>query len=149
MGRARFYADENVEMYLVPFIRERGYRIEYAPELGLSGREDTFHLQEARKRKSVLLTRDTDFLDDQRFPFHNLQDTAIVVIRIATGSEPLDYGYMITSLLDEVGASGNKSLFGLKIQILGHRIIFRARIGGSVRTDVIDVRTDEARDLFP
>jgi predicted nuclease of predicted toxin-antitoxin system len=79
-GKARFYADENVEAYLVKHIRNSGIRVEYANELGFNPRDDLFHLQEARRRKCILLTRDLDYLDHREFSFDLLKDTAVVIL---------------------------------------------------------------------
>lgn len=39
IGRTRLYADENIEVYLVDFIRGKGCKVDYAIELGFSPRE--------------------------------------------------------------------------------------------------------------
>jgi len=149
-AKVRFYADENVEQYLVDYIRNHGFHVDSAQELGLSPRDDTFHLQEARRRKCVLLTKDTDFLDHKRFPFQNLKDTAVVVLR--TEDKPqskLNYGYMLICLLEEIGASGNRNIQGLKVEVRGPKMILYARIGGRVKQDIVDIsRPREDRVLF-
>ncbi len=43
-GRCKFYADENIEEDLIEFIREKGYKVISAKELGLSGKNDKYHL---------------------------------------------------------------------------------------------------------
>jgi hypothetical protein len=53
--------------------KDQSYKVEYAQELGFASRDDSFHLQEARRRKSVLLTRDRDSLNHREFPFSNLK----------------------------------------------------------------------------
>ncbi len=115
-GKVRFYADENIEAYLVDHIRNSGYKVEYGNDLGFNPRDDQFHFQEARRRKCILLTRDDDFLDHKKFPFSNLKDTAIVVLRSEVrGRANLNFGYMLVSLFDDIAASGNKNLYGLKL----------------------------------
>jgi predicted nuclease of predicted toxin-antitoxin system len=139
-GKTRFYADENIEQYLIDYIRDQGFRVDSATELGLSPRDDKFHLQEARHRKAILLTKDTDFLDHRRFAFHNLKDTGIVILRTKDNPENrLNYGYMLVCLLDEVGTSGTQNLSGLKIEIKGPKIIIHARVDGQIKQDTIDV----------
>jgi predicted nuclease of predicted toxin-antitoxin system len=56
-------------MTLADILRDEGFHVECANELGYQPRDDTFHLQEARRRKSVLLTHDLDFLDHGKIPF--------------------------------------------------------------------------------
>ena len=149
-GKVRFYADENIEDYLVDHIRDQGFHVEYARELGLCTRDDAFHLQEARRRKCILLTRDTDFLDHAKFPFHNLKDTAIVILRTEDKPEgKLNLGYMLVCLFEEIGASGNRNLYGLKIEIRGPRMILYARVDGRIKHDVVDISQPyEDRELF-
>jgi len=84
-GKTRFYADENVELDLVDYFQSRGYRVESAHKLGLLSRDDHFHLQEAKRRKVVLLTRDVDFLNHREFPFRDLKNAAIVIMRTPFG----------------------------------------------------------------
>jgi predicted nuclease of predicted toxin-antitoxin system len=150
LGRVRFYADENIEQYLVDYIRDQGFHVDSAQELALSPRDDTFHLQEARRRKCVLLTKDTDFLNHSKFPFQNLKDTAIVILRTEDVPETkLNYGYMLICLLEEIGGSGNQNVLGLKVEIRGPRMILYARIDGKIKQDVVDVsQPREDRALF-
>jgi hypothetical protein len=138
-GRARFYADEHVEQELIDFIRVEGYRVFSAKELRLSPRDDRFHLQEARRRKCILLTRDQGFLNTRRFPFTNLTDTALVVLHTqARRSETNAFGYLLTNLLKEVADSGRQNVAGMKIEIKGPKMTLHARIRGRIRREIID-----------
>lgn len=150
IGRARFYADENISQYLIDHIRSKGLRVISAKEEGLSPRDDVFHIEEARRRKCILLTRDSDFLDHRKFPFQKLKDTAIVILRTENKrNDRLNFGYMLLCLFDEIGASGNRNLQGLKIEIKGPKIIFHARVGGRIKRDVVDISEPfEDRGLF-
>lgn len=148
--RARFYADENVEQDLILYIRNQGFRVESAQELGLCPRDDAFHLQEAARRKCILLTRDADFLDHRRFPFHKLRNTAVIVIRTEPNCKNrLHYGCALVCLLDEVALSGNANLHGLKIEIRGARMVFHAEIDGEIQRDEVDIlKPLPTRSLF-
>lgn len=149
-GRVRFYVDENVESYLIEHIRHQGFRVISALELGLFPRDDKFHLQEARRRGCILLTRDTDFLNDTTFPFHYLKKAGIVVLRTDnTSGDGMNFGYALVCLLEEIGASGNQNLHGLKIEIKGPKMIVRAQTRGQVREDVVDISGPlNDRELF-
>jgi predicted nuclease of predicted toxin-antitoxin system len=149
-GKARFYADENVEAYLVKHIRNSGIRVEYANELGFNPRDDLFHLQEARRRKCILLTRDLDYLDHREFSFDLLKDTAVVILRTEKrGRNDLSFGYALVSLFDVIAASGRQNLAGLKIELKGPKIIFHANIGGQIKVDEIDIsKRDYGKLLF-
>jgi predicted nuclease of predicted toxin-antitoxin system len=148
-GKAKFYADENVEAYLVEHIRRNGFKVVCANELGFSPRDDGFHLQEARRRKYILLTKDNDFLDHRIFPFHELKDTAIVILRTENkGSHDWSFGYMLVSLFD-LAASGNKNLHGLKVELKGPKTLFYANVDGKIKSDEIDIsRGGYEKDLF-
>jgi len=150
LQKARFYADENIEDYLIAYIRNQGYHVDSARELGFSSRDDLFQFQEAKRRKCLLITKDTDFLDHKRFPFHNLNNTAIVILR--TEDKPhsqLNFGYMLVCFFDEVCKSGNQNLFGLKIEIRGPKMIFHARIRSKIKHDMVDISKGlENRPLF-
>ncbi len=140
MHRAKLYADENIETNLVRHLRSQGVAVDYAVELGFNPREDEFHFQEARRRKAILLTKDIDFLDNNRFPYRNMKDTAIVVLRTEKGyTATLDFGYALVALLDHIVASGTKNLTGLKMEIKGPKIVFHALVNGKVKRDEIDI----------
>jgi predicted nuclease of predicted toxin-antitoxin system len=140
MHRAKLYADENIETNLVRHLRSQGVAIDYAVELGFNPRDDEFRFQEARRRKAILLTKDIDFLDNNRFPYLNMKDTAIVILRTEMGyTATLEFGYALVALLDYVVASGRKNLAGLKMEIKGSRIVFHALINGKVKHDEIDI----------
>lgn len=149
-GKAQFYADENIEETLVDYMRQKGYRVTTAREAGFAGRDDEFHLQEARRRKAFLFTKNSDFLNHCRFPFHDLTDTAVVILR--TEDKPggeLNLGYMMLSLFDEIAASGRSNLAGMKIELKGPMLTFHARIDGQVKQDTVDMREQQRdRALF-
>ena len=130
-GKTRFYADENIPANIVNYLRAKGFHVDYSVELGFHPRDDKFHLQQAKKRKCALLTNDKDFLDDGEFPFHDLKDTSIIILRsdVRTKEKHI-YGFMLCALIDEIGSSGNKNLTGLKLELIGPRVRVHARIKG-------------------
>ncbi|NQT04001.1 MAG: DUF5615 family PIN-like protein [Planctomycetes bacterium] len=148
--KTRFYADENIPTNVIEYLRHHGFHVDSAIDLGYSSRDDKFQLQEARRRKSVLLTRDKDFMDHKRFPFHNLKDTAVVILRtLEKSGKSINFGFMLSGLIDQIGISGNKNINGLKIELLGPRIKFHARLKGAIKTDEIDISQEiEDRNLF-
>jgi predicted nuclease of predicted toxin-antitoxin system len=135
----KLYADENVESFLVAHLRNQGLDVEHATELGYKPRDDQFHLQEARRRNAVLITRDLDFLDNRKFPFFNLRDTAIIVFRTETNQLNLNVGYALVALLDWIAKGRITPIFGLKIEIKGPRFIFHAEIDGQIKRDELDI----------
>lgn len=140
MSKARIYADENIENYLIDHLRSQGVTVLSAQELGFVPRSDEFHLQEARRRKCILFSHDTDFLNNKRFPYQNHRDTAIVVFRTdLDNKEALNIGYALVALLDHIVSSGKHNLGGLKIEIRGPKIIFHGIHDGKVKKDEIDI----------
>jgi hypothetical protein len=149
-GKVKFYADSNVELPLVEFIRDEGFKVLYAPELGLGSRDDDFHLQEAQKRKCVLLTRDEDYLNNRKFPFSRLKETAIVVFCTRFEmSHIANFANAFNSLVREIGSSGNKNLYGAKIEIRGPKMVLQALVGGRILRGEVDTSKGEAKgELF-
>jgi Domain of unknown function (DUF5615) len=146
-GKCRFYADENIEPQLVELLRDEGFRVDTAAQLGFAPRDDKFHLQEAKRRKALLLTRDNDFLDHQRFPFSVLNDTGIIFVRTAPGAPADTFRASLAALVD-LGYSGNHNLHGTKVEIAGPILTFHARIGGRIMTDKADIRVPGEQELF-
>ena len=61
----------------------------------------------------------------------------------------MNFGYALVCLLEEIGASGNQNLHGLKIEIKGPKMIVRAQTRGQVREDVVDISGPlNDRELF-
>src|SRR2546427_8777126 len=81
-GRARFYADENVDHDLITWLRGRKFHVQSAQALGYKGRDDRFHLQEAARPKCVLLTDDRDYLDRSEEHTSELQSQSNLVCRL-------------------------------------------------------------------
>lgn len=150
LGKTRFFADENIDSAIVDYLRDKGYKVEFAAELGFKGKHDSFHLQEATRRKCALLTSDSDFLDNKRFPFHSIKKTTVIVLKTnsSSTSNP-SLGFAMMALEESVAKSGNKNLLGLKIEISGLRVVLHAEIAGRNRRDVIDVsKPSNTRLLF-
>ena len=146
--RTRFYADENVEEDLVKFLRAKGFHVDHAVELGFSSRDDAFHLQEARRRRGVLLSKDRHYLDHRRFPFQELKGTAIIVIKMGySGDSTINLGHMLVTLVELVGQSGKKNIQGLKMEINGPTTTLFARVDGRIVRSVVKVG-DQDRELF-
>jgi predicted nuclease of predicted toxin-antitoxin system len=66
----RLYADNNVEKEIVGYLRSSGFDVLWiaeAPELQKQ-KDDIFHYANARKLGRYLITRDSDFWNDQKHP---------------------------------------------------------------------------------
>lgn len=146
-GKCKFYADENIEESLIKFIRNKGYRVISAKELGYNGRNDEFHLQQAIKYKASLLSKDDDYLDNRKFSFDKLQKGSIIVILTKKDTNKIDnFGYSIISLLEEIGNSGNKNIQGLKFALQGSKITVQGRYKGRIMTDMTDISKPQQKE---
>jgi len=114
-GRVKFYADENVDMDFINYLRENfKINITSAIELGFSWRDDIFHFQEAKRQKRFLLTCDKDYLNHSRFPFNQM--FGVVILDIPP--EAPGIGWMAVAIQKEIVPSG-KNINHTKIVIHG------------------------------
>ncbi len=82
--KARFLVDESLGEAVARVLREDGWNVEFAQEIGLGGRSDEDLFGHAWKEGRVLLTHDHDFLDDRRFPPH--RNPGVIVLPGASGT---------------------------------------------------------------
>ena len=80
---AKFYSDEDVEPVIIEILRDLGFKVQTAREVGLVVRDDTDHIAYAFRHDRILLTKDKDYLDDRKHPNH--RNPGVVVLDI----EPL------------------------------------------------------------
>jgi predicted nuclease of predicted toxin-antitoxin system len=66
--KARFLVDENLGDAVADLLREYRCNVQSAKEASLLHRDDKEVFAYARKTRRVLLTHDSDFLDNRRFP---------------------------------------------------------------------------------
>ena len=66
--RAKFQLDESIDPLVAKVLREKGFNVRTAAEVGLSGHADEDHLATAKRDDRILLTHDEDFLNNRRFP---------------------------------------------------------------------------------
>ncbi|HWB27387.1 MAG TPA: DUF5615 family PIN-like protein [Chitinophagaceae bacterium] len=112
-GRAKLYADENIDSGLITSLKEE-YKINIisAEELGFKGRDDAFQFQQAYKLNRFLLTCDWDFLNHKNFPFNQM----IGVILLDIPKSFSEIGYIHHILTSEILPSGNE-IEGTKVVI--------------------------------
>src|SRR2546426_2477038 len=81
--KARFLVDENMDAETAPFLRGHGWNAKTVAEAGLRGHPDENVLALSHREDRVLLTHDSGFLDDERFPPH--RNPGIIVLPGAEG----------------------------------------------------------------
>jgi predicted nuclease of predicted toxin-antitoxin system len=87
-GKAKFLVDESLGREAAVFLRREGWNAKAVQEANLEGHSDEDVYAFAARENRILLTHDTDFLDDRRFPPN--RNPGIVVLPGASGeSEPL------------------------------------------------------------
>lgn len=66
--KTRFLIDEDVHPTVVEILKEAGYKAEHVSEVGLDGHPDENVLAYAKRKDRVVLTHDSDFLDERKHP---------------------------------------------------------------------------------
>ncbi len=72
----RFLLDENVPRTIFKLLRRKGFHAEYVPQ----GIDDRTVIKIAREKNLILITRDSDFADELRYPPNS--HPGIIVLRI-------------------------------------------------------------------
>lgn len=62
-NRLKFYLDENIEIAIAKQLMNRHIEVFTVRDLGLLGRDDIFHLNNATRMGCVLCTYDSDYLE--------------------------------------------------------------------------------------
>ena len=68
LKQTRFLADESVEVAVAVLLRRQRFNVGHTSEAGMRGHPDENSFPYAAREDRVLLTRDTDFLDNHAFP---------------------------------------------------------------------------------
>lgn len=85
-GKAKFYADHNVDYSIVLALRMKKYDVEAAKDIGAENQSDEYHFKRAFRTRRVLLTLDRGFLDNDRYPLS--QTRGLIVLSVDTSSIP-------------------------------------------------------------
>jgi|SRR5271166_2984638 len=97
--KAKLLIDENIGK-LAGILKDLGWNAVPAQEAALRGQPDENVFALAWRKKRVLITNDTDFLDDRLYPFHRCSGVLIV----PSPSENLDsFADAISSALPVIG----------------------------------------------
>jgi len=131
-SKARFLVDESVGIAVAKSLRASGYNVKYVEELGLRGRSDEDVFATAWKDRRIVITHDSDFLDNRRFPHH--RNPGVVIIRPGSQGED-DHGLMscLSKLTLLVGDQGD--------WLRGRKVEFTS-------CETLTITTREGRDRF-
>ena len=114
--KATFLLDEGVDPQYAELIRQRGHKAEHAADVGLSGHPDENILAYAQREDRILLTHDSDFLDNRQYP--PSRNPGIIILPQAARASALVTA--VEDLLDIVAVS--RDLWrSTKITITGDR----------------------------
>lgn len=69
--QCKFLLDENIRPEVADILQSKGLNVRDAEQEGLIGKDDSAVFQHARRTGRILLTHDTDYLDDRAFPEHS------------------------------------------------------------------------------
>ena len=83
--KARLLVDESLGPEVAHVLRSAGWNTKYVADVGLEGHSDEDVLAFAHRDDRVLLSHDTDFLDDRRFPPH--RNPGVVILPGGSGDE--------------------------------------------------------------
>ena len=72
----QFLLDENVPRSIYKLLKQKGYYVEYVPH----GVDDNTVIEIAKNKNLILITRDSDFADELRYPPNT--HPGIIVLRI-------------------------------------------------------------------
>lgn len=81
--KAKFIVDESVDAEVGEYLKEKGWNTKTVAEVGLTGHSDEDINAFSFKEKRVILTHDSDFLDDRRFPHNRIY--AVIVLPGGSG----------------------------------------------------------------
>jgi predicted nuclease of predicted toxin-antitoxin system len=82
--KTRFLVDESLGEAVTLVLREDGWNVKFALDVGLGGHSDEDLFAYAWKKDRVLLTHDHDFLDDRRFPPN--RNPGVIILPGASGT---------------------------------------------------------------
>ncbi|WP_208457694.1 DUF5615 family PIN-like protein [Burkholderia pyrrocinia] len=146
--KARFLVDENMGEAAAKLLRSVGCRVKFVGDVGLCGKSDEAVFAYAWKSRQIILTHDSDFLDDRAFPFH--RNPGVIVLPGAEGDGALERA--LVDVVRLVAPHGDAHV-GVKItvtpdriwtmrrfdRVLGKHVTWRVRlIGWSDAHELID-----------
>jgi predicted nuclease of predicted toxin-antitoxin system len=127
-GKARFIVDESAGVEVARILQRFGYNAKFAGEFDLCGHSDEDIFAAAWKDKRILVTHDSDFLDNRRFPLH--RNPGIIVIR--PGSSGRDNEGLFACLSKAIAFAGSHASWfrSRKLEFVSSELITIVGRGG-------------------
>ena len=94
--KARFLVDENIDPELAPVLRRERWNVVSVGEVGPVGHADEDVFNHAWRDNRILLTKDRDFLNNQRFPPH--RNPGVIVLPDEPEDSRAFFGAMLIAL---------------------------------------------------
>src|SRR5262249_36207454 len=115
----RFFADENIEPWVVWLMRRNDLDVVTARELGTVGHDDQAVFSAAWRLKRVIVTHDFDFMNDTAFPFNRCPG---VLILPDMGRNMMELG-RIANTATLLLQRGDRIWNGTKIEVSRDRVL--------------------------
>lgn len=112
----RFVADESVPDEVLRCLQRKGLDVLTHHQAGLTGHSDEDYISFAKRDGRILVTCDTDFLDDRRFPL--LDSPCIVVVDLGAGTQAEIRS--VLALLQHIGVTRFPRLFDKWVKLYIH-----------------------------
>ena len=111
----RFLLDENVPRTIFKLLRQKGFHAEYVPR----GVDDKTVIEIAREKNLILITRDSDFADELKYPPNS--HPGIVVLRIHP-SLPKVMAERLAFVLENIKELSRRItiVYNDRVEIIGH-----------------------------
>ena len=116
----RFLIDENMPRDLAGAIRGLGFAADDVRDLGLANRPDSDVFTAAAARDAIIITRDSDFLDERRWPPEYTAGIVFLAPGTARGGSAIN-----ARVLRVVSTRLPESLLGATTVVEKHRALSR------------------------
>ena len=117
--KTRFLVDENIEPWAVNLMRRNRLDLWEVRGLGLAGCDDRKVFALSWRHRRLLITHDTDYLDDTRFPYNRCGGLMVLPM---FGRQTLDFSALVGRATRTV-EKGADLWFGTKIVVSQDKLL--------------------------
>lgn len=112
LKKPKYFIDECLGQSATEVLRQLGHNVTDVWEQGLAGQDDSAVFQRAWKLQRILLTHDTDYWDDRRFPENS--NAGVIILPGAEGDDES----LVEGLAAALSLTGTGYLFWRKSKII-------------------------------